>query len=214
MSLELTHIFMHTNYTTSFYNQSHCSLKMCSLQLPNCRVFNDANFSSSSDKLQKCVVFSSFWGVELCFSDARLTASSAVKRRQYRPISAMSSSSDSPFNMNLNEYMVTLVKPLGIRFALSVDGKVFVHALKKGVSMFSQLKSLHLNSCDFTICNYPFLPSYLSPSLQVYTNCFVCVIVRTWILVDFRIFYWNLLLWSNLLVCASVICRGMLRNQE
>ncbi|KAG5570906.1 hypothetical protein H5410_060672 [Solanum commersonii] len=107
---------------------------MCSLQLPNCRVFNDGNCSSSSssDKLQKCVVFSSFWGVELCFNDGRFTASSAVKRRQYRPISVMSSSSDSPFNMNLNEYMVTLVKPLGIRFALSVDGKVFVHALKKG----------------------------------------------------------------------------------
>ncbi|KAM3761449.1 hypothetical protein ACB098_01G269100 [Castanea mollissima] len=34
--------------------------------------------------------------------------------------------------MNLNEYMVTLEKPLGIRFALSVHGKVFVHALKKG----------------------------------------------------------------------------------
>lgn len=34
--------------------------------------------------------------------------------------------------MNLNEYMVTLEKPLGVRFALSVDGKIFVHALKKG----------------------------------------------------------------------------------
>ncbi|KAG9449955.1 hypothetical protein H6P81_009920 [Aristolochia fimbriata] len=34
--------------------------------------------------------------------------------------------------MNLNEYMVTLEKPLGIRFALSVDGKIFVHALKRG----------------------------------------------------------------------------------
>ncbi|OUZ99270.1 Dual specificity phosphatase [Macleaya cordata] len=36
------------------------------------------------------------------------------------------------FQMNLNEYMVTLDKPLGIRFALSVDGKIFVHSLKKG----------------------------------------------------------------------------------
>uniref|UniRef100_A0A6V7QT62 Phosphoglucan phosphatase LSF1, chloroplastic n=1 Tax=Ananas comosus var. bracteatus TaxID=296719 RepID=A0A6V7QT62_ANACO len=34
--------------------------------------------------------------------------------------------------MNLNEYMVTLEKPLGIRFALSVDGKIFVHALRRG----------------------------------------------------------------------------------
>lgn len=37
------------------------------------------------------------------------------------------------FKMNLNEYMVTLDKPIGIRFAISVDGKVFVHALLKGV---------------------------------------------------------------------------------
>lgn len=35
--------------------------------------------------------------------------------------------------MNLNEYMVTLEKPLGIRLALSADGKIFVHAIKKGV---------------------------------------------------------------------------------
>ncbi|KAL0717818.1 hypothetical protein Bca4012_067140 [Brassica carinata] len=45
---------------------------------------------------------------------------------------AMSSSSSSTFKMNLNEYMVTLEKPLGIRFALSADGKIFVHAIKKG----------------------------------------------------------------------------------
>lgn len=44
----------------------------------------------------------------------------------------MSSDSCSSFKMNLNEYMVTLDKPLGIRFALSVDGKIFVHSLKKG----------------------------------------------------------------------------------
>lgn len=44
----------------------------------------------------------------------------------------MSSDSSSSFKMNLNEYMVTLEKPLGIRFALSVDGKIFVHSLKKG----------------------------------------------------------------------------------
>lgn len=36
--------------------------------------------------------------------------------------------------MNLNEYMVTLERPLGIRFALSVDGRIFVHSLKKGAS--------------------------------------------------------------------------------
>lgn len=47
-------------------------------------------------------------------------------------MSSSSSSGNSTFKMNLNEYMVTLEKPLGIRFALSVDGKVFVHSLKKG----------------------------------------------------------------------------------
>jgi len=39
--------------------------------------------------------------------------------------------------MNLNEYMVTLERPLGIRFALSLDGRIFVYSLKKGVSLFS-----------------------------------------------------------------------------
>ncbi|KAL1211294.1 Phosphoglucan phosphatase LSF1 [Cardamine amara subsp. amara] len=52
------------------------------------------------------------------------------RRRLVLRIVAMSSS--SPFKMNLNEYMVTLEKPLGIRFALSADGKIFVHAIKKG----------------------------------------------------------------------------------
>ncbi|KAL8153883.1 hypothetical protein V2J09_011643 [Rumex salicifolius] len=41
------------------------------------------------------------------------------------------SKSDS-YKTNLNEYMVTLEKPLGIRFALSVDGKIFVHSLRRG----------------------------------------------------------------------------------
>ncbi|KAL5793181.1 hypothetical protein ACOSP7_001775 [Xanthoceras sorbifolium] len=42
------------------------------------------------------------------------------------------SSDNSNFKINLNEYMVTLEKPLGIRFALSADGKISVHALTKG----------------------------------------------------------------------------------
>ncbi|CAH2055371.1 unnamed protein product [Thlaspi arvense] len=41
-------------------------------------------------------------------------------------------SSSSSLKMNLNEYMVTLEKPLGIRFALAADGKILVHAIKKG----------------------------------------------------------------------------------
>jgi hypothetical protein len=36
--------------------------------------------------------------------------------------------------MRLNEYMVTVDQPLGVRFALGVDGRVFVHSLRKGVS--------------------------------------------------------------------------------
>ncbi|KAG8087184.1 hypothetical protein GUJ93_ZPchr0010g8153 [Zizania palustris] len=34
--------------------------------------------------------------------------------------------------MNLNEYMVAVDRPLGVRFALAVDGRVFVHSLKRG----------------------------------------------------------------------------------
>lgn len=59
------------------------------------------------------------------------------KRLPRRRVVAMSSSNVSSFKMNLNEYMVVLEKPLGIRFALSVDGKIFVHALKKGVSLLN-----------------------------------------------------------------------------
>ncbi|KAE8799424.1 phosphoglucan phosphatase LSF1, chloroplastic [Hordeum vulgare] len=34
--------------------------------------------------------------------------------------------------MNLNEYMVAVDRPLGLHFALAVDGRVFVHSLKRG----------------------------------------------------------------------------------
>ena len=36
--------------------------------------------------------------------------------------------------MRLNEYMVAVDRPLGVRLALGVDGRVFVHSLRKGVS--------------------------------------------------------------------------------
>ncbi|KAL3723131.1 hypothetical protein ACJRO7_035328 [Eucalyptus globulus] len=52
-------------------------------------------------------------------------------RAGIRRVLAMSTDPSS-WKMNLNEYMVTLEKPLGIRFALSADGKIFVHALKRG----------------------------------------------------------------------------------
>ncbi|KAL5539609.1 hypothetical protein UlMin_043756 [Ulmus minor] len=67
-------------------------------------------------------------------------SSAASGRRNLRSgggalrVVAMSDDSSSPslFKMNLNEYMVTLEKPLGIRFGLSVEGKIFVHGLKRG----------------------------------------------------------------------------------
>ncbi|KAL6901007.1 hypothetical protein ACP4OV_005683 [Aristida adscensionis] len=34
--------------------------------------------------------------------------------------------------MRLNEYMVSVDRPLGVRFALGVDGRVFVHSLRRG----------------------------------------------------------------------------------
>ena len=101
---------------------------MLTLQLPCCRAL-------ATDRSPKASSFSSlassFWGGQVSFfggekSSRRLV----VKRRRINVVIAMASSS---FKMNLNEYMVTLEKPLGIRFALSVDGKIFVHALKKGV---------------------------------------------------------------------------------
>ncbi|KAK4603672.1 hypothetical protein RGQ29_012260 [Quercus rubra] len=97
---------------------------------------------------------SSFWGSDLCSYNTggggvalNLDAAAPAKHNNRKKkkknllcsdrgtfrIFAMSNGSPPPsFKMNLNEYMVTLEKPLGIRFALSVHGKVFVHALKKG----------------------------------------------------------------------------------
>lgn len=55
-----------------------------------------------------------------------------ISKKNKTSVFAMASNVPSPSKMNLNEYMVILDKPLGIRFAISVDGKIFVHALKKG----------------------------------------------------------------------------------
>ncbi|GMH25639.1 hypothetical protein Nepgr_027482 [Nepenthes gracilis] len=74
---------------------------------------------------------SSIWGSGLGFFNG---GSFTQMRRLNRSITrfyAMSTTASS-YRMNLNEYMVTVEKPLGIRFALSVDGKIFVHALQKG----------------------------------------------------------------------------------
>lgn len=64
-----------------------------------------------------------------CAKDFRYSKNKFVR------VNAMSSNKNSSnYKMNLNEYMVTLEKPLGIRFAVSVDGKIIVHAIKKGVA--------------------------------------------------------------------------------
>ncbi|CAM8927631.1 unnamed protein product [Rhodiola kirilowii] len=87
-----------------------------------------------------CSVGSGFWGRQVRTrrrSGARIDVAVGCGRSGNRlrsggggggAIKAMASA----FKMNLNEYMVTLEKPLGIRFALSADGKIFVHGLKKG----------------------------------------------------------------------------------
>ncbi|KAK1320572.1 hypothetical protein QJS10_CPA03g00386 [Acorus calamus] len=59
----------------------------------------------------------------------RLRPSRSSDRRSFK-VTAMSDR--SVYKMNLNEYMVTLERPLGIRFALSVDGRIFVLSLKRG----------------------------------------------------------------------------------
>ncbi|CAN6483694.1 unnamed protein product [Victoria cruziana] len=55
------------------------------------------------------------------------------KRRMMTVVMEVASGGDGfATAVNLNEYMVTLQKPFGIRIAQSVDGRIFVHALKKG----------------------------------------------------------------------------------
>uniref|UniRef100_A0A5B7BQ06 Tyrosine-protein phosphatase domain-containing protein n=1 Tax=Davidia involucrata TaxID=16924 RepID=A0A5B7BQ06_DAVIN len=110
---------------------------MTSLQISNYKAFDRSPYLSSFSSTEKFAktLISSFWGRDLCFINGGSLVGSAQRRRFNRRISrvfVMSSSTSSTFKMNLNEYMVTLEKPLGIRFALSVDGKIFVHALKKG----------------------------------------------------------------------------------
>lgn len=113
---------------------------MSSLQLSNCRGFGSLKFGVSSSsiekKLQKSNVAmrSSIWGrdLNLWYGEAK------GKRKRISGIgSRVFAMSSTEFKMNLNEYMVTLEKPLGIRFAISLDGRIFVHALQKGVFLVS-----------------------------------------------------------------------------
>ncbi|KAM7509130.1 hypothetical protein LguiA_019583 [Lonicera macranthoides] len=111
---------------------------MSSLQLSNYSSFVQSPYLrsfSSTDKFFRSVISSSFWGRDFCLINGCSISSSVDTRLRNRGVSrvfAMSPSTNSTFKMNLNEYMVTLEKPLGIRFALSVDGRIFVHALKRG----------------------------------------------------------------------------------
>ncbi|KAK1410124.1 hypothetical protein QVD17_36657 [Tagetes erecta] len=107
---------------------------MSLLQFPNCTVFHQSS-THRSIQLQFC---SSIWGNEIYLNnDASIDGIKMRKRRTgsegrgFRVL-AMSASTNPRFKMNLNEYMVTLEKPLGIRFALSLDGKILVHSMKKG----------------------------------------------------------------------------------
>ncbi|XP_031382947.1 phosphoglucan phosphatase LSF1, chloroplastic isoform X2 [Punica granatum] len=95
---------------------------MSSLQLSGCRAVDRP-------------LASPFWGGSPRFLGRTCALGHGEKVRLGRRIGrvyTMSSGSSSSFKMNLNEYMVTLEKPLGIRFAVSSDGKIFVHALKRG----------------------------------------------------------------------------------
>ncbi|KAK8290299.1 hypothetical protein V6Z11_D07G249100 [Gossypium hirsutum] len=84
------------------------------LQLISCRAAQDFHSRDSSF-------------INGVFIKTRMTR----KKKNQLKVLAMSSD-NSTLKMNLNEYMVTLQKPLGIRFGLSLDGRIFVHALKRG----------------------------------------------------------------------------------
>ncbi|VFQ91897.1 unnamed protein product [Cuscuta campestris] len=108
---------------------------MCSLQIPCLRVFDRTPFGGSlsapTKNLGESGRRSAFWDREVCLSNGLAAEKRLPRRRRVSRVGAMSSSNSS-FSMNLNEYMVALEKPLGIRFAISLDGKVLVHALMKG----------------------------------------------------------------------------------
>ncbi|KAJ8775112.1 hypothetical protein K2173_020116 [Erythroxylum novogranatense] len=90
------------------------------------------NLSSRGGAVNLQAISSPFFGRDICSLRGESIRAS-TKAVRFVKVCAMSSSSNhSSLKMNLNEYMVTLQKPLGIRFAISLDGKIFVHSLKKG----------------------------------------------------------------------------------
>ncbi|XP_042499327.1 phosphoglucan phosphatase LSF1, chloroplastic isoform X2 [Macadamia integrifolia] len=106
---------------------------MSSLQLSNCMFSNESSFLCNFNAMEKVAqppFDSSFWGRNLSLVKEGFGVNNLHFGRRVTRIYA--TAKRPSFDLNLNEYMVTLGKPLGIRFALSVDGRVFVHALKKG----------------------------------------------------------------------------------
>lgn len=150
-------------------------VQMCSLQLySSYGGFDQSHLGCSLSSVQKQlhsgVAFSSsFFGTDLCLQNGgsfivcnRPEKRCLLQKKRVFGVFAMSSTNGSAFKMNLNEYLVTLEKPLGLRFAISVDGKVFVHALKKGVNSIEFMDSVlhffrdmcYMNVCrDFVKCS-------------------------------------------------------------
>lgn len=117
--------------------------KMCYWRLSNYGGIDQSQIGcglSTAEKQQgRGLAFSSsFSGTDLCLQNGSSNVCNAPEYRRFSRrqrafrVFAMSQTNGSVSKMNLNEYLVNLEKPLGIRFAISVDGKVFVHALKKG----------------------------------------------------------------------------------
>lgn len=97
---------------------------MTSLQLLTCRI------------TPRSSVLTDFFGKDLRSCNVVVTEKQnkfiTTKRFASKVVAMSSSDPHHQFKMNLSEYMVTLDRPLGIRFAVSIDGNIFVHSLKKG----------------------------------------------------------------------------------
>ncbi|WOL14468.1 phosphoglucan phosphatase LSF1, chloroplastic isoform X1 [Canna indica] len=99
------------------------------LQFPHC-----PSCSSFGERYDWLAALSSSW-IRDGSSFGRVAKFSAPARKKAVPMDLIRVSAladQSGYKMNLNEYMVTLEQPLGIRFALSADGRIFVHSLKQG----------------------------------------------------------------------------------
>lgn len=112
---------------------------MSSIHVSNNTIFSQShqNPCVRNFSLIQRSISSSIYGTDLRLIYGGFPIRITEKKRTGRGfrVLAMSVSTDSRFKMNLNEYMVTLEKPLGIRFALSLDGKILVHSMKKGVGI-------------------------------------------------------------------------------